>query len=273
MSARPASAFDGDDEPGKHEARTAGLLGGRAALRRAALAVSLVAVSPVAVRSAVAGEAPPLSWDAAFPTTKARADVHFVAHFRGSDGETHRLEGWRHGTTFLRRRTDDTLELFVAATALDARELSYRFIDHRRHLVTDVHRSSLYRIGVFSDWFGLAHMLERPKTAFTVAATSSADANPLRDGARLGGCTWRLLAVPAADGPAREARICWSSVWALPLGIYQRGADGRWREQLGVDVVEVAAGSHKDWHLPPVPSGYGRLDADEDIAPAAHGDD
>jgi len=73
----------------------------------------------------------------------------------------------------------------------------------------DVRRTQLYRIGVFSDWFGLAHVVDRPKTQFTVRALSVSPQENRPD------CTWRLL-VRGAKGkgfePPDESRICWSPV-------------------------------------------------------------
>jgi len=212
----------------------------------------------------------PLAWEQAFPTAAARADVHFVAHFRGSDGRSHRLEAWRHGESFLRRRTDDTLELYAAAQP--GGEPSYRFIDHHRHLVTDVQRASLFRLGVVSDWFGLAHVLEHPKGAFTVAAASGSE---VATGPNQGACSWRALTMDAVGAqPPQEARICWSSAWGLPLRVFRRTPEGPWREELAVELVERARGAPATWELPAVPAGYGLVNADRELAPSpSRGDD
>ena len=122
-----------------------------------------------------------------------------------SDGRPHRLELWRHGRAFLHRRTDDSLDLYVVASGR-AGDYDYRFFDHRRHLVTGVKRDNLYRIGVFSDWFGLAHVVERPKVAFEVrAATGPNPGGPRRD------CVWRLSWLPSRSSRRRRSSPCRAS--------------------------------------------------------------
>jgi len=254
---------------GGSAARPADVAGGRpsAAGSTGARGPRLVARSAPAT-----SPAGPLVWERAFPTSAARVDVHFVAHFRGSDGRSHRLEAWRHGESFLRRRTDDTLDLYVAASRPGG-ELSYRFIDHHRHLVTDVQRANLFRLGVVSDWFGLAHVLEHPRGAFSVVPASGHEVAPAANGG--GACSWRALTKDAVGTqPAQDTRICWSAAWGLPLQVFQRTPEGSWREELAVERVERARGAPATWDLPAVPAGYGVVNADREIVPPpARGED
>jgi hypothetical protein len=231
----------------------------------AATALAVVA-SGAAAREATASNArvasapaPSLSWERAFPVERSAPDVHLEATFHGSDGKPHRLELWRHGRTFLHRKTDDALDLYVVATA--ARDYAYRFVDHRRHVVTGVRRDNLYRIGVFSDWFGLAHVVDRPKAAFQLRA--AADPHP---SAARRDCTWRELLTDGKDA-ASAARICWSTRWATPLVIEQRGADGGWAETFSVQRAEPAHFRSGETALPATPAAYAYVDADHEIAP------
>jgi len=211
-----------------------------------------------------------LTWEKAFSLQQAPANVHFVARFSGQDGVRHRLEVWRYGRDFLRRKTDDALDLYVAARAKDPGEYDYRFVDHRRHMVTDVQRSNLYRVGVFSDWFGLAHVLDRPRSAFALTPASAPAAEGPRDtvGAGQRSCVWRELRVaPVAGQAGAEARICWSNRWALPLAIYQHLADGSWGETVAIEEVGDARVTQEARRLPPPPPSYGHIDANDQIAP------
>jgi hypothetical protein len=112
-----------------------------------------------------------LDWEAAFPVESAARDVYLDAHFVGSDGAAHRLQLWRHGSEFLHRRTDAALDLCLHQAGKKG-DYAYRLIDHRRRVAMEVSRNQLYRIGVFSDWFGLAHILDRPKSEFVVRAVA-----------------------------------------------------------------------------------------------------
>jgi hypothetical protein len=200
-----------------------------------------------------------LTWDEAFPIASAANEVRIDAHFQGSDGMSHRLRLWRHGTSFLHRQTDEALDLYVrraSATANDA----YRLIDHRRHITMDVRRDQLYRIGVFSDWFGLAYGIDRPKTPFTVRALSVSARERRQD------CTWRLL-VRSAKGSTDESRVCWSPAWGIPLAIRTKDAKGGWSERFTVERVEAIAPSTDGPAIPSAPDGYASFDAGNEIDP------
>lgn len=204
---------------------------------------------------------PSLTWTQAFPVVAAAEHVHVDAHFQGSDGKLHRLQMWRNGTSFLHRQTDEALDLYVSR-ASDSSDYAYRLVDHRRRLAMDVRRNQLYRIGVFSDWFGLAHVLDRPKTAFTVRAIAVLPSERRAD------CAWRLL-VRQDKGVFDESRICWSAAWGLPLAIRTKSPSGSWVERLTVDRVEAIATPAEAPTLPEAPAGYASFDAGSEIDPKA----
>jgi hypothetical protein len=226
-----------------------------------ALAAGTALAAAVSGGAAAAAREPSLTWERAFPVERAALDVHLEATFSGSDGKAHRLELWRHGRTFLHRKTDDALDLYVVARG--ANDYACRFFDHRRHVVTGVRRDNLYRIGVFSDWFGLAHVVDRPKAAYEVRAVADPHPEaPRRD------CAWRELVTAANEGGAQTAaRICWSSRWATALAIEQRGPDGAWAERFSVRTAEATHFRRAETALPPTPSAYAFVDADHEIAP------
>jgi hypothetical protein len=200
-----------------------------------------------------------LDWQAAFPVESAVRDVYLDAHFVGSDGAAHRLQLWRHGSEFLHRRTDAALDLYLHQAERKG-DYAYRLIDHRRRVAMDVSRNQLYRIGVFSDWFGLAHVLDRPKSEFVVRAVA-----PLQK-ERWTTCSWRLL-VRGGKQSQDQTRICWSAKWGLPVSIRGRGAKGEWIEQFSVDRVEEISPSVDGLALPPLPDGYASFDAGNEIDP------
>jgi hypothetical protein len=209
-----------------------------------------------------AGQTTMLSWEEAFPVQAAKdEDVYLDAHFVGSDGTRHRLQVWRRGTDFLHRRTDEALDLYLEKANADA-DYSYRLFDHQRRLEIAVNRSHLYRIGVFSDWFGLAHIVDRPKTQFTVRA-----AQPLA-GERRSDCSWRLL-VRGSGSSSDRSRICWSSKWGVPLVIRGQSANGQWTDQLTVERVGDKAIASDGFALPTKSEGYAYFDAGKEIAPEA----
>ena len=200
-----------------------------------------------------------LDWETAFPVESAARDVYLDAHFLGSDGATHRLQLWRHGTEFLHRRTDEALDLYLTQTGKKG-DYAYRLVDHHRRVSMAVSRNQLYRIGVFSDWFGLAHVLDRPKTEFVVRAVPSLPKE------KPTGCSWRLL-VSGGKGSAEHSRVCWSAQWGLPLVIRTRGLKGEWIERFVVDQVEGISPTVDGLAVPPLPDDYVSFDAGNEIDP------
>ena len=200
-----------------------------------------------------------LTWDEAFPIAGAAGDIYVDAHFQGSDSLPHRLQLWRHGARFVHRRTDETLDLYVRR-ADDPADDAYRLLDHRRHIVMDVRRNQLYRIGVFSDWFGLAHLIDRPKTAFSLRTLAVPPHERRPD------CTWRLL-VRGTKSASDGSRVCWSSTWGIPLAIRTKGGNGQWVDLLTVDRIEAISSSADGAKMPALPDGYATFDAGKEIDP------
>lgn len=210
------------------------------------------------VLALVAGPAraagPVLTWEQAFPLAAAAPRVHFTARYRDAADREHALEVWRDGTRFLHRRTDAQLDLYAAPKDAAQREVSYRLIDHVHRSVYDVDRSNLYRIGVFSDWAALAHVLDRPKGAYSVRATTAPA------GLALAGCRWRVIEPRAGAA----SRVCWSARWGLPLAIV---GDDPAPPRFRVVAVESMAATRVPEGLAPLPAGYNLYDGNEEIAP------
>jgi hypothetical protein len=150
------------------------------------------------------------NWERAFPIAAAPPQVHFRARYTDEAGRAHRLEVWRQSDVRLRRTTDRAIDLYVEKSP--SGEYAYRLIDHERKLLINADRTALYRIGVFSDWTSLAHVLEVPRGKYAVRPASRQSPASLR-----GECGWQHLerSLPAASA----SDVCWSSRWGLPLEI------------------------------------------------------
>jgi len=196
-----------------------------------------------------------LEWDQAFSLRHAPASAYFRAVYQDGDGTQHSLEVWRESDLHLRRQTDQDLILYV-----DRRpdgDDDYRLLDERRGLLVHASRTNLYRIGIFSDFARLAHVVARPAGPYILTRLArSPERTPL------GSCRWYEVRVAA--GATRE--ICWSAHWALPLRIRERLGDGAVRTVL---LVQEARAPVRDASVFRAPAeGYAEVDADEDIDPA-----
>jgi len=225
--------------------------------RWAAAVVTFVATG--GIFTAAAARPADLSWNEAFPVEASKPEVYLDARFLGSDGTLHRLQSWRRGIEFLHRRTDDSLDLYLES-ADGQSDYRYRLFDHQRRVSIGANRGHLYRIGVFSDWFGLAHVVDRPKTRFTVRAVPALSDEARRD------CAWRLLVRETPSGPDRS-RICWSASWGLPLAIRVSGPKGTWVDRFVVKRLDDRVISPEDLSVPATPDGYAFFDAGKEIAP------
>lgn len=227
--------------------------------KRVLALVSKFATVAAATAIHAVSAAPATTWSQAFPIHAAPRDVHFVAHYVDGRGARHSLEVWRRGQTFLHRRTDDQIDLY-AVTDHPGAEARYRLFDRRRLIVADVTRTNLYRIGIYSDNLGLAHVLDPPKERYRIEAAHAPR------GIEATGCHWKAL-VRSQTRPARSL-VCWSSAWGLPMVIVN--ADGAPKEVFRIDTVDKASGKAAAVPvLPRVPSGYALVNVDEEVDPSA----
>jgi hypothetical protein len=201
--------------------------------RRTAFVIGLLCI--IQMLSQLAEGASP-EWEAAFPSTAAPERVYFRAHYLDGRGQTHELRVWRDGDRRLRRRTDDAIDLYVDRDK--AGELDFRIVDHRRHVVIRADRTSFHRVGRFSGWIGLAHVLDVPHGTYVVTRLSDAPASPTaRDE-----CAWFRLAtrVPLP----RVSEICWSRRWGLPLAIETTSGTEERLTQFSIDEVRAFEPDH-----------------------------
>jgi hypothetical protein len=194
-------------------------LAGVAAMFCAVQAMSLRADDPSSV------------WQAAFPIAAAPAHVHFHARYLDGRGAPHTLEVWRDGKQRLRRKSDAAIDLFAEQKA--GGEIEFHIVDHSRGIVLRANRAALYRVGHFSGWLGLAHVLDVPHGAYTVTALVA-----LPEMKSSGPCHWYRLEVTV---PARKVSdVCWSANWGLPAEIKAVDPDGTPSTiQFSVDAVAV----------------------------------
>jgi len=197
---------------------------------RAALAALLCLLAAATVRAEDAGP----QWDAAFPSRAAPEQVYFRAGYLDGAGRAHRLEVWRDADLRLRRKTDQAIELYVEKSP--SGEYDYRLIDRDRHMLIRADRTALYRIGVFSDWAGLAHVIEIPRGRYRVTEARRQSAASLR-----GECAWHRLERIAPAASITE--ICWSSRWGLPLEIGVASGQEGWKSLFWIEAVETFAPS------------------------------
>jgi hypothetical protein len=168
-----------------------------------------------------------LEWGKVFATASAPENVYFRARYLDQTGKSHQLQVWRQGDLHLRRRTDDRLDLYVDKNA-DG-NYSYRLMDYTRQVVISTDRTNLFRMGIISDWFGLAHMLNLPGGNYTIT--------PRQETATMQNkCTWYQLEIAASKS---ASQICWSDHWGLPLTIQARMNDGKWTTQFTIEEIHT----------------------------------
>jgi hypothetical protein len=165
-----------------------------------------------------ASAAPALDFDQAFNDRGEPARSHYVATYRLADGE-HRVEVWRDRNLRLKRRTDEAIETHVERPPGQT-EWSMVVLDLKRRIRTDVDRTSLYRIGHFIDWFGLAHALARPAGPYALALLPRGAQPHITP---IGACRWYRL----TQG-SQTNKICWSAAQRIPFVITDGDDAVRW---------------------------------------------
>jgi hypothetical protein len=173
-------------------------------------------------------ETSPLEWSEVFSTKSAPENVYFRARYLDHAGKSHRLQVWRQADLHLRRRTDDRLDLYLDKDA--SGNYGYRLVDYTRKIIISTDRANLYRMGILSDWSGLAHVLNFPRGNYTI--TPQGEARTTRDAK----CIWYQLETAASRS---ASQVCWSDQWGLPVTIQARTNDGEWAAQFVIEEIHT----------------------------------
>jgi hypothetical protein len=216
-------------------------------LSRRGQLLRLAALCAAAAAPSVASADPP-TFEEAFRTLGEPPALHYQVAFL-SKGAEHRLEVWRDGDLRVKRATDAALETY-GFHERGGEEFRLSVLDTKRRIHTRIHRTNLYRLGNFTDWFDLTHGLKHPRAGYRLARTGAPQGSP-RPLAR---CQWYEL-----TQDRRVTRICWSPRDRIPLLI--QGDDGGviWRVT-AVDRAPIPAATfviHDE--------GFVRNDADADV--------
>src|SRR5712691_1247756 len=152
-----------------------------------------------------------LVWGEVFSTKSAPENVYFRARYLDDAGKNHRLQVWRQADLHLRRRTDDRLDLYLDKDA--SGNYAYRLVDYARQVIISTDRANLYRMGILSDWSGLAHVLIFPRGNYTI--TPRGETHTTRNAK----CILYQLETAASSS---ASQVCWSDQWGLPVTIQAR---------------------------------------------------
>lgn len=172
----------------------------------------------VAAVFSFSAQAKELKFDEAFSTKGEPASLHFLADYQ-SNGTDHHLEVWRQGEQRLKRVTDNNIEVYVNRKHGD-NEFQMSVLDLKKRIHTRIDKSSLNRIGNFTDWFDLSHGLKHPLVKNTVTKV----AGPKDAPQAIMDCQWYDL---TAEG--HTSHICWNRDNHLPLLIQNQDGKVVWR--------------------------------------------
>jgi hypothetical protein len=203
-----------------------------------------------AVAFSLHGEAKELNFDQVFDGKGETASLHFQASYY-TGGAEHRMEVWRDHDRRVKRRTDDSVEIYAFHDADDA-EFHMSILDMKKRVNTKISRTNLYRIGNFTDWFDFAHGLHHPKGLYQLIETSA----PVDAPKPLHSCAWYEL---TQEGHA--SRICWSVQYRVPMLIATANGRFVWRvTELDRNAIYSKTFDIRD-------DGFVRNDANQDIEP------
>ena len=189
-----------------------------------------------------------LTFEQAFSDKGEPKTLHYQAVFTAK-GSEHRLEVWRDGGRRLKRRTDETIEIYAFRNPGES-EFHMSILDKKKRIHTKIDRTNLYRIGNFTDWFDLTHGLKHPMGEYRVSKTPARENAPRT----IGACQWYDL-----TQDKRVTHICWSAGNRLPLAIETQEGEVVWK----IAALDQKTIAENTFAIDD--EGYIRNDANQDI--------
>ena len=159
-----------------------------------------------------------LKFEQIFSVKGEPVTLHYQAEFTVKNGK-HQMDVWRDGDQRVKRRTDDEIETYAFRKSGDP-EFYMSILDMKKHIHTRIDRTNLYRVGNFTDWFGLAHGLKHPMGAYQIVKSLAPDDSPKA----IEACQWYDL-----NQNSQTTRICWSTQNRIPLLIQTQHGGVVWR--------------------------------------------
>ena len=188
--------------------------------RRTGASISRILVSTALVPlTASALATTGIDFDDAFNDRNEPAQLYYRATYNLYGSSDHQVEVWRDRNLNLKRRTDDAIQTYVFRSPGED-EWKMVVLDSKRKIRTDIDRTSLFRIGHFTDWFSLAHSLTRPIGPYELVALRGAAPGA----APIAACRWYLL-----TQRERSSKVCWSTAWHIALLITDRENNIQWK--------------------------------------------
>ena len=188
----------------------------------AAGAVALLAAAPASPR-----------FEAVFATGGEPRQLHYQVLYRTATG-VHRLEVWRDGDLLIKRVTDDGVATLVRHQP-GGPDFTMQVADPRRRTSTRIDRTSLYRVGNFTDWFDLGHGLRHPHGPYRLRPRAPLTPMPRTPVP----CRWHDLTAAGST-----VSICWDAFDRLPLLIATGPGRPVWRV-LAIDHGPIAAATFR----------------------------
>ncbi len=198
--------------------------------------------------ASTSAQAKELKFEQVFNTKAEPISLHYEAQVLTKNTE-HTLQVWRDADRRLKRRTDDSLEVYVFRQPGDA-EFQMSVLDLKKRIHTRIDRTNLYRIGNFTDWFDLAHGLKFPKGDYKLSMVDAPTGVPKPVRA----CRWYDMTQQST-----VTHICWDTQTRLPMIIQDTQGRIVWRI-LSVDRLPLAATTFQIHD-----EGFVRNDANKDI--------
>lgn len=188
----------------------------------AASLAAILVMSPVGAASATAGASKSLTFEAVFNLAGEPTSLHYRALFKARGGD-HQLEIWRDGERRVKRVTDAALITYAVRKPGDA-DFDLQMLDLRKRTSTHIDRTTMYRLGNFTDWFDLTHALRHPKGAYQLVRTPMPRAAVPAAFKPVAACDWYTL-----TESGRATRLCWNYADRLPLLILSPDGTSAWR--------------------------------------------